>query len=262
MNDTTRRSDEILRDARASLATQRQGGHHRRAGSIGRGSADLRRRNLMTRIKLIVGSAIGIVMAAIVAGLIIDGIGFVGVMVTAMAIMCAIAVFSSFPKVKVPKRSALNTGDVRQMVARTELWLEHQRPALPPPAVTLVDRIGVQLDALGLQLEAVDAGHPSAREVRKLVGEHLPEMIDSYRKVPAHLRREKRGGSSPDEQLAESLGKISEEIDSVTRQLAEGSLDDLAIRTRFLDYRYGAGPEAGSGVPLPDFAAENSKAER
>ena len=262
MSDTTHRSNEILRDAKSSLVTQRQGGYHRRAGSIGRGSAEIRRRNLMTRIKLIAGSAVAIVMAAIVAGLIIDGIGFVGVMVTAMAIMCAIAVFSNFPKVKVPKRSSLNTGDVRQMVARTELWLEHQRPALPPPAVTLVDRIGVQLDALGLQLETVDPAHPSTREVRKLVGEHLPEMVESYRKIPAHLRQEKRGTSSPDEQLAESLGKISEEIDSVTRQLAEGSLDDLAIRTRFLDYRYGAGPEAGSGVPLPDFASENSKAER
>jgi hypothetical protein len=141
---------------------------------------------------------------------------------------------------KVPRRSDLNRGDVRQLVGRTELWLEHQRPALPPPAVTLVDKIGVQLDALGLQLEHVDQNHPATAEVRKLVGEHLPEMVDSYNKIPAHLRNQERSGSSPDEQLTESLGKISEEIDSVTRQLAEGSLDDLAIRTRFLDYRYGA----------------------
>ena len=48
----------------------------------------------------------------------------------------------------------------------------------------------------------------------------------------------------------------------MTRQLAEGSLDDLAIRTRYLDYRYGSGPEGDSGVPLPDFAAEKGKAER
>ena len=53
-----------------------------------------------------------------------------------------------------------------------------------------------------------------------------------------------RAGSSPDKQLVESLGKISAEIDSVTRQLAEGSLDDLAIRTRYLDYKYGDAIEA------------------
>jgi Mg2+/Co2+ transporter CorB len=234
--------EQILAEARRSLADQRAGGR-RRAAPIGRGSAELRRKNLMTRIKLIAGSAVAIVVAAMVAGLIIDGIGFIGVMVTAMAIMCAIAAFSNYPKVKVPRRADLNTGDVRHMVARTELWLEHQRPALPPPAVTLVDKIGTQLDALGLQLETVDPAHPAAQETRKLVGEHLPEMVDAYRRIPAHLRKERRAGATPDDQLVESLGKISAEIDTVTRQLADGALDDLAIRTRYLDYRYGEAEE-------------------
>ena len=65
-------------------------------------------------------------------------------------------------------------------------------------------------------------------------------MVDSYRRIPAHLLSEKRAGSSADQQLTESLSKISDEIDSVTRQLAEGSLDNLAIKNRYLEYRYGA----------------------
>ncbi len=249
MADSTRQSDAILREAKQSLATQQAGGHHRRARSIGRGSADLRRRNLMTRIKLIGAALIGIVLTAMIAGVVLNGVGFTGIMVAFLAVVAATFIFSNFPKVKVPKRADLNTGDVRQLVSRTELWLEHQRPALPPPAVTLVDKIGVQLDALGLQLETVDQGHPSAREVRKLVGEHLPEMVDSYRRIPAHLRKEQRAGRTPDEQLVDSLGKISTEIDSVTRQLADGALDDLAIKTRYLDYRYGAD---GEPAALPD----------
>ncbi len=248
MPDSTRHSDTIMRDAKRSLTTQRSGGYHRRAPSIGRGSADLRRKNLMTRIKLIGASLVAIVLIAMIAGVVIDGIGFYGIMAAFFAVVAATMLFSNFPKVKVPKRADLNTGDVRQMVARTELWLEHQRPALPPPAVTLVDRIGVQLDALGVQLEGVDPAHPSAREVRKLVGEHLPGMVDSYRKIPAHLRKEERAGRTPDEQLVDSLGKISAEIDSVTRQLADGALDDLAIKTRYLDYRYGGEEPAA----LPD----------
>ena len=110
-------------------------------------------------------------------------------------------------------------------------------------AVTLVDKIGTQLDALGLQLETVDPGHPAAQETRKLVGETLPGMVEAYRRIPAHLRQEKRAGSSPDEQIVESLGKISTEIDHVTRQLATGALDDLAVRTRYLDYKYGDAEE-------------------
>jgi hypothetical protein len=52
-----------------------------------------------------------------------------------------------------------------------------------------------------------------------------------------------QGTGSPDQHLVESLGKISTEIDSVTRQLASGAIDNLAIKTRYLDYKYGAGPE-------------------
>lgn len=251
MPDSTRHSDVILREARSSLAVQRTGGHHRRVRSIGRGSADLKQKNLKTRIKLIGGSLLAIVFASMVAGIVIDGIGFTGIMIAFLAVVACTFLFSNFPRVRVPQRSDLNTGDVRHMVARTELWLEHQRPALPPPAVTLVDQIGVQLDALGLQLETVEPLHPAAVETRKLVGETLPGMVDAYRKIPAALRKEERAGASPDAQLTESLGKISAEIDRVTRQLADGALDDLAIRTRYLDYRYGAAGEPAS-LPEPD----------
>ena len=240
MADSTHESDAILAGAKRSLADNRAGGYHRR-GSIGRGSAELKTRHLMGKLKRVVLAVGGIVAAAMVAGLIVDGIGFVGVLLTFLAIVVAIGVFTAFPKIKVPQRADLNQGNARELVGRTELWLEHQRAALPPPAAKIVDDLGVQLDSLGLQLETVDQAHPAVREVRQLVGEHLPEMIDSYRKVPAHLRQEQRAGGTPDDQLVESLGKISKEIDSVTRQLADGALDDLAVRHRYLDYRYGEG---------------------
>ncbi|WP_126173427.1 hypothetical protein [Altericroceibacterium xinjiangense] len=234
-------SQAIIESASRSLQHQRQGG--RRAPSIGRGSAELKRRALVRRAKLIAASVAAILLAAIAAGLVVGGIGLTGVMLVALAIVAAVVVFGAFPTAKTPRREDLNRGDVRQMVGRTELWLEHQRPALPPPAVQIVDTIGVQLDALGLQLEGVDPVHPAAIETRKLVGETLPGMIDAYRKIPPHLRKEERVGSTPERQIVESLGKISQEIDEVTRQLADGALDDLAIRTRFLEYKYGTGDE-------------------
>ena len=252
-SELTRESERLLEEGRSLLRDNQAGGRFRRMRlqPIGRGSAELRQKNLRTRFKLIGGSLLAIMAAATLAGIIIDGIGFTGIVIAFCAVVAATLLFSNFPKVKIPRRSDLNTGDVRHMVARTELWLEHQRPALPAPAVTLVDQIGVQLDALGVQLESIEPLHPAAVETRKLVGETLPGMVDAYRKIPAHLRREQRAGGTPDDQLVESLGKISKEIDSVTRQLADGALDDLAIRTRYLDYRYGAEgtPEA---LPAPD----------
>lgn len=192
-------------------------------------------------------------------------------MAVIVATCLAIALFSSFPKVKVPQRAELNQGNPQQMVARTELWLEAQRPALPPPAQALVDRLGVQLDALGLQLQGLDGAHPAMGEVRELVGEYIPETIDNYRKIPAHLRSEEHAGKTADARLVESLEKLSAEVDRVTRRLAEGALDDLAIKSRYLEYRYGGaaaledlsgGGMPDTGVPLPDFSVTPTRQER
>jgi len=246
MVDLSRETDRLLEEGRALVRDNREGGRHRRARapSIGRGSAELKQQHFFGKLKRIVYTTGAILAGAFVAGLIIDGIGITGILVTGLAIAAAVFTLGAFPRLKIPKRADLNRGDVRTLVGRTELWLENQRPALPPPAVQIVDQLGVQLDALGLQLENVDAGHPQAQEIRRLVGETLPEMVDSYRRIPAHLRREGSEGNTPDAQITESLGKISKEIDGITRQLAQGSIDDLAIRTRYLDYKYGEGEVA------------------
>jgi len=252
MSDLTKDSERLLAEARSVLRDNQAGGRHRltRTGpAIGEGSRRLRKTNWAKRLKLMAAAVVAILLASTVAGMILQGIGFIGVVVTFLAIVAAVVVFGNYPKVRLPSRMDLTrTQDARQLVARTELWLEQQRPALPAPAVKLVEDIGVQLDALGAQLAHVDPAHPAAGETRKLVGEVLPEMIDSYRKIPAHLRTEERSGSTPDRQLVDSLGKISREIDHVTRQLAEGSLDDLAIRNRYLDYRYGD----AEALPAPE----------
>lgn len=240
MGDLTRQSDRILGDARSVRDDNRQGGRHRRelGRSIGQGSAQLRSKHTTTKLVQLAVGIVGIFVAAGIAGAILNGIGFWGVMIVALLMFLLFGGVLS-RKIKVPKRSEINRGNVQQMVAKTELWLEHQRPALPPPAAAIVSDMGVQLDALGLQLQGLDQNHPKAVEIRNLVGEQLPGMVDSYRRIPAHMRTENRGGTTPDEQLTDSLKRISGEIDSITRQLAEGNLDDLAIKTRYLDYKYG-----------------------
>lgn len=275
MPDTTRESDRILREAKTSLAVQREGGTHRpglRGPSIGKASAELKMKSLLTKVRNVALAIFAIWLGAGIAGAFLNGIGFWGVMAVVIATAVAVGVFSSFPKVKVPKRAELKQGNPQAMVARTEIWLEAQRPALPPPAQALVDQLGVQLDALGLQLKGLGDNEPAMDEVRELVGEYIPETIDNYRKVPVHLRAEEYAGKTADERLTESLTKLSGEVDRVTRRLAEGALDDLAIKSRYLEYRYG-GAEAledltggggmpDTGVPLPDFSAVPSKQER
>lgn len=245
MSDLTRDSDRLLGEGRALLRDNREGGRHRRTPSIGEGSARLKRSNLKARIRNVVVAVFAIWVGAGILGAIIEGIGILGIAALLVATVVAVAVFTQFPRLKTPTRADITRGsDVKQLVGRTELWLEAQRPALPPPAATLVDQLGVQLDGLGYQLEGLDQNHPKAREIRSLIGEQLPEMIDSYRRIPPNMRSEQRAGSTPDQQLTQSLKTISGEIDSITRQLADGSLDDLAIKHRFLDTKFGSGNDA------------------
>lgn len=245
MANEAQQSELIMRQARQSLVQQRAGG--RRGGSIGRRAAAMKRQHAMRKALRVVLAVGAILLGAMVTGLVIDGIGWTGIILTLLAAVVAVGVFSAFPRLKVPEQMSLTGGDARSLVGRTELWLESQRPALPAPAVQLVDHIGLQLDALGQQLDGIDPATPAVADVRKLVGEHLPGLVSAYTSIPRHLRAEVSAGRSPDDQLADSLGKISAEIDSVTRQLASGAIDRLAIQTRYLDYKYGSALDDAEG---------------
>jgi hypothetical protein len=228
----------IMRAAQASLAFQQQGGR-RSSGSIGRRSADLKRQHLLrklVRTSLAVGM---ILLAASVTGVVIGGIGLGGFVLTLLALALAVGFLATYPRLKVPQLGALNRGDVRGTVGRTQLWLEAQRPALPPPASRLLDGIGLRLDALGTQLDGIDPAEPAVGDVRRLIGEHLPGMVASYTRIPVHLRNEQRSGKTADQQLTEGLSRITDEIDALSRKLAEGDIDALATEARYLDYRYG-----------------------
>ncbi len=234
-------ADQTMRLAAASLANQRAGGRRLVAApSIGRHSLELRHRNAWLRLKM-AGIGVGAVLAlSVVAGLIIGGIGFWGLMIAGAAVLGVGALALRVPRLSVPLREALPKGNLTAMIGNVELWLEAQRPSLPAPAIGLIDQIGAQLDGLGVQIARLGDDAPASDEVRRLVGEHLPELVNAYTSIPATLRREPRAGASPDDQLTASLTHISGEIDGLTRRLADGALDRLAIQSRYLDSKYGA----------------------
>lgn len=256
MTDSTPQSDHIIRAARQSLSEQRGGGVHRRTQSIGRGSFKLKSQHWMKKVRNIAIGVFALWIGAAIIGKIIGGLGFTGVMAAGIATLATLVLLGKYPKMKVPQRADLDTENVRQLVAKTELWLEMQRGRLPKPIAASLSVIGRQLDELEPQLAEVDQLHPTAKEIRKLVGQDLPDMIEGFLKIPESLRYEEGGGSTPVKQLENGLDVISREIDSINRQLAQGSIDDLAIRGRYLDYKYGDGIDgenADYGVPLPDF---------
>lgn len=234
--------DRVLTKAGNALAHQRAGG--RRVQPIGKRSAERRRLHAARKAVRIALALAAVAVITMGVGLALDGIGLGGLFVAVLAAVAAVFVFATWPRLPVPRLGNINRGDVKTLVGNTELWLESQRPALPAPAAAVLDRLGGQLDVLGVQLANLGEERPEALEIRKLVGETLPDVVSTYTRIPAHLRGEPQAGATPDQQVTESLGRISGEVDRITRVLAAGEIDGLAVRTRYLDYKYGEGPES------------------
>lgn len=234
-------ANEIVKDAGRVLDRQRY-----ERGSIGERSRALKAGHWGRKAARAAMAVFALLVAATLAGIILDGIGFAGVMLLAITAIVAVGTLMTFPKMKPPTPQAIQKANLATLAGKTEIWLEAQRPALPAPALPLIDGIGMRLDMLSPQLATLGEGDPAAHEVRRLVGEHLPELIDGYRRIPEPLRKEAHGGSTPEEQLLSGLASIDREIESMTRTIASGELDKLATRSRYLELKYdgdGAGRE-------------------
>lgn len=225
VDDLIARSSEVIDRTRAN----------------GRGASTRSRKpregEVMRRIGRIAVADAAILITAVVVGFFIPlGIfGALAVMVLLIAITVVLAMAPTTPEIKA---EALPGVPLRVLPMQTEAWLDRQRPALPAPAQTLVDAIGVRLDALGPQLADLDDRAPAASEVRKLIGEQLPELVKGYQRVPATLRTVPRNGRTPDQQLADGLRVIEGELADMSASLAQGNLDNLATRERYLQIRY------------------------
>ncbi len=210
-----------------------------RYGSVSKRARQRRETEILHRLGRIALADGAILVVAMVAGLLLPtGIGIVGASLMWLALAVATLAFAVFPLTPVPQAEALAHVPIKALPLTTERWLEGQRPALPAPVRSLIDSIGVKLETLSPQLATLDDQSPAAAEVRKLVGEQLPELVKGYQRVPVPLRAVERNGVTPDQQLAQSLSLIDDEIAEMTEQLAQGDLDALATRGRYLQIRY------------------------
>lgn len=216
-----------------------------RYGSLSKRSRQRREAEILRRLARIALADGTIIVAALVLGWFVP-LGMGGALLVMALLIAATLAFAIFPLTPEPTVEKLAEVPLKALPLTTERWLEAQRPALPAPARTLVDSIGVRLETLAPQLATLDEREPAAAEVRKLVGEQLPELVKGYARVPEPLRAVERNGRTPDDQLAEGLKLIEDEIGQMSAQLAQGDLDLLATRGRYLQIRY-RGDELGEG---------------
>jgi hypothetical protein len=196
-----------------------------------------REREVVKRLGRIAIADTAIIVAALVIGMFVP-LGMFGAIAVMLLLMLATVAFAVLPVTPEPSPERFHAVPLKALPLQTEAWLARQRPALPAPAMSLVDSIGVRLEGLAPQLAALDEREPAAAEVRKLVGEQIPELVKGYQRVPQGLRGQVRNGMSPDQQLVDGLKLIDEEIAELSASLAQGDLDSLATRQRYLQIKY------------------------
>ncbi|WP_375177938.1 hypothetical protein [Sphingobium yanoikuyae] len=234
------RSDRVLADAEAVLRR-----HSERGKSLTSRARERRNASIMRRLGRIAGAAFAIIIAAMVAGWFMP-LGTSGVMIVLGLLLVTTLFFALLPGERAVSPDKLADTALTALPLKTEIWLENQRKALPAPAVSLVDSIGVKLETLAPQLERLGEQDPAAHEIRKLLADHLPELVTGYQSIPAPLRREERNGRVPEKQLIEGLSVIDAEIGRMSEQLASGDLDKLATQNRFLELKYQEAKELGA----------------
>jgi len=233
--------DDLI--ARSNELIARTSARYRSASARGRAH---RRQDLMRRLKRMIAAAALVVVGAFVAGLVAP-IGTTGLLIV-MALLLACLIFAFLPTTPRISPARLGETDLKALPLRTEIWLESQRKALPAPAVPILDAIGNRLETLAPQLARLDPQAPAAQEIRKLLSDHLPELVTGYQSIPAPLRGQPRNGRVPDAQLVEGLSVIEQEIGTMTEQLASGDLDKLAAHNRYLEIKYQEARELGDGA--------------
>lgn len=231
IDDLIQRSNELI--ARTSARYQRVSA---------RGRAH-KRQDLMTRLKRMIIAAALVIVGAALFGF-IQPLGSTGLLIV-LALLLACLIFAFLPTQPTVTPARLGETELKALPLKTEIWLEGQRKALPAPAIPILDAIGTRLETLAPQLAALNPQEPAALEIRRLLSDHLPELVTGYQSIPAPLRGQPRNGRVPDAQLVEGLSVIEQEIGTMTEQLATGNLDKLAAHNRYLELKYQEARELG-----------------
>lgn len=142
-----------------------------------------------------------------------------------------------------PDVDRMDSAAPAELPAITEAFLDRQRRNLPRLAAPQVDAISVQLAALETQLARVPADHPVAQDVGRLLGSHLPELVDRYTRIPPLQRTGlvEHDGRTPEATVIDGLKAVEAELARASASLAEADRDGLRIQGKFLEARYGEG---------------------
>lgn len=228
--------ERALVDTEDFLIRQLGSSTAREAGvrKLKRGAAEIFRR--MRRAGLVFLILLFVLIAASVFG----SVGFLTWLIALPAIMLAAMLSMTFPTWAGRAPQAPSHRDVARvplptLAERCDRWLLDRCDELPRAALPAADLIVERLRSLAPGLADIPEGSPLQGEVRRLVGGHLPRLVDSY----IALAPEARGPRSENSlRLTESLAAVAEELTRLCGEVDGCREASFAVEHRFIESRY------------------------
>lgn len=210
-----------------------------------------RRKARIERIGRKITRALAAVVAGIVAliafGTLVSPIGAMGLVAGIFVILAIAMLLLIYPKARSVDVREVASAPPAALPAKTEAWLAAKRRDLPRLAAPKVDAIAARLAILEPQLASVSPADPVAGDLSRLLGSHLPELVERYTRVPPDLRSKTidESGASLEKKLVDGLDLVESELARVSEHLSQGDRDAFLIQGRFLESRYGKDGIAG-----------------
>jgi hypothetical protein len=184
---------------------------------------------------------IGLIFALILASIFGASVGFLTWLIALPAFFFAALISLTFPTrgarraPAVPREEALQRMPLGTLTDRCGEYLADRASDLPRAALPAADEILAWLGQLQPHLADLPANEPIAGEVRRLIGGHLPRLVDSYLALPPN---ERGAASENSRRITESLNIVAGELADLCNNLDACRTSDFATEHRFIETRY------------------------
>ena len=129
--------------------------------------------------------------------------------------------------------------ELEALPGQAEDWLLDRRLELPPEAAPYYDAILSLLGDLPRHLGKLQPNATLAWDARRLIGDHLPNLVETWCALPA-IARER--DPEPKRRLLSGLATLEAELGDLCRAASRDTLMWLETQERFLESRYRDGP--------------------
>ena len=186
---------------------------------------------------------VGLMAALVAAAIALGGIGFLTWLVAIPTAIIFALISLSWPS---RRREAPAAPGMPKMLPLPELALRvedgliDRSKEFPGRALPATDAIVARLNELQPHLAALEPNSLPEGEARRLIGEHLPRLIDSYLELPPTQRRT---GSESSERFTESLDIVARELDELLETCCRDKQIGFDTQQRFIETRYKDDPD-------------------